>query len=125
MNKSATLPEDVVKTSEVIGVDVENNDEENLGTIQEIILDKVEGQVRYVVLSFGGIFGLGGKLFALPWKSLHFDEERDCFILDVDKEKLINAPSFDKENWPTFSDRKWGESIHNYYGSRPYWDDKK
>jgi hypothetical protein len=35
---------------------------------------------------------------------------------------LENAPGFDKDNWPDFADRTWGESIHSHYGVRPYWE---
>lgn len=121
MTKLSDVPSSVVKTKEVIGVDVENSQEENLGKIEEIILDKVTGSVRYVVLSFGGFLGLGDKLFALPWNSISYDESRDSFILNVGKEKLERAPGFDKNNWPNFSDKKWAKDIFDYYDSEPYW----
>lgn len=124
MTKAEELSEDVVRTDEIIGVDVVNKGGENLGAIKDIVLDKYEGQVRYVVLSFGGILGMGDKLFALPWKAIHYDESEDSFVLDVDKERLKNAPGFDKDNWPNFSDREWGQTIFNFYGSQPYWDIK-
>lgn len=112
---------DIVKTKEVIGVKVKNIAQEDLGKIEEILLDKRTGQVCYVVLSFGGFLGMGDKLFALPWNSLHYDTKQDCFILGVDKEKLKNAPGFDKNNWPIWTDRTWGESIHKFYDTKPYW----
>ncbi len=113
----------VVKAKdEVIGVTVKNNADEDLGKIYEVMLDKVTGQVAYVVLESGSFLGIGGKLFALPWHAIHFDLEKDCFILDVDKDKLQNAPGFDKDNWPDMADKTWGQSISDYYGSKSYWD---
>ncbi len=111
----------VVKTKDVIGVTVKNAAKENLGNIEEIILDKVKGNVRYAVLSFGGFLGLGDKLFALPWNSIKYDKEEDCFILNIDKEKLKDAPGFNKDQWPDWSDQKWGNSIYQYYGEKPDW----
>lgn len=106
----------VVKTNDVIGVPVKNAAKEDLGEIEEIILDKVKGNVRYIVLSFGGFLGMGDKLFALPWNSIKYDTEDDCFILNVNKEKLKNAPGFDKDHWPDWSDQKWAESLNQFYG---------
>lgn len=118
MNRS----HNVVKTKEVVGVSVKNPADENLGKVEEIILDKINGHVCYVVLSFGGFLGMGDKFFALPWNALSYDTQSDCFILNVEKEKLKNAPGFDKDNWPDWGNRKWGESIYQYYGTTPHWE---
>lgn len=114
----------IVQTEEVIGVNVKNTKGENLGEIEEIMLDKVNGNVHYVVLSFGGFLGMGDKLFALPWKILHYDKEQECFIINVEKENLKNAPGFSRDNWPDTSDRMWEESIFDFYGEKPYWHDR-
>ena len=107
--------ENIVKTSEVINVEVKNNDREKLGKIEDIMLDKLEGAVRYVVLSFGGIMGLGDKLFALPWKSISYEPEEQCFILNISKERLQNAPGFNKDAWPDMAEPEWQELIKSYY----------
>lgn len=113
----------VVKAKdEVIDVEVKNPAHEDLGKICEIMLDKTSGRVAYVVLDSGSFLGIGGKLYALPWNSIHYDSEDECFILNVDKEKLKNAPGFDKDNWPDMADRSWGESISEYYGVKSYWE---
>jgi len=110
-----------VKTKDVIGYKVKNNKKEHLGKVEEIMLDKVSGHAHYVVLSFGEILGMGGKFFAIPWGSLHFDPADDCFLLNVSKEKLEKAPGFDKDHWPDFADQTWGETIHTFYDTKPYW----
>ena len=73
----------IVRADDVIGVKVINNAQENLGKIYEIVLDKVSGQVKYVVLESGTFLGLGGKLFALPWNSIHYDPEEEAFRLNM------------------------------------------
>jgi len=106
----------------LIGNEVYNSDEEHLGEIKEIMLDTMDGSVAYAVLSFGGVFGVGDKLFAVPWNALRLDTVNKRFVLDADKENLKNAPGFDKDAWPSMADRQWGSAVHDYYGTRPYWD---
>ena len=106
----------VVKAKkEIIGVKVNATTGEDLGEIEEIVLNKQSGQVNYVVLSYGGILGMGDKLLAIPWNALHYDDDKDTFVLDVDKEKIKSAPSFDKDHWPNFADKTWIKTISDYY----------
>lgn len=107
----------IVNANDVIGVDVENHQGDNLGKIEALMLDKFTGKVAYVVLSFGGFLGMGDKLFAMPWSIFSYDKTKECFLINVDKEKLKNSPGFNKDHWPNMSDQQWGEQIHNYYGA--------
>ncbi|MFF7859902.1 MULTISPECIES: PRC-barrel domain-containing protein [unclassified Pseudomonas] len=102
----------------LIGNDVYNTQNEDLGDIKEIMLDTASGKVAYAVLSFGGFLGMGEKLFAVPWAALRLDTVNKRFVLDADKDRLKNAPGFDKDNWPNMSDPTWGRGIHDYYGTR-------
>jgi sporulation protein YlmC with PRC-barrel domain len=99
----------------LIGNDVYNQHEEKVGDIKELMLDMKDGKVSYAVLSFGSFLGMGEKLFAVPWNALILDTENKRFKLDIDKERLENAPGFDKDNWPDMVDNTWRELIHSYY----------
>jgi sporulation protein YlmC with PRC-barrel domain len=111
----------VLSTSQILGDKVVNRTGEDLGKIEELMLDLEKGRVAYAVLSFGGFLGLGDKHFALPFEALKLDADKECFILDIEKEKLKNAPGFDKSNPPKVADRTWGAQIYQYYGYHPYW----
>lgn len=114
---------EIVKAcDEVKGRSVKNLANDDLGKIIEIMLDKVSGRVAYVVLESGSFLGLGGKLFALPWNAISFDPENKCFILNIDKSRIKDAPGFDKDNWPNMADRTWGETTHQFYGAKNYWE---
>lgn len=102
------------------GNDVYNAQNEDLGDIKEIMLDVASGKVAYAVLSFGGVFGLGEKLFAVPWRALKLDTENKRFILNVSKERLSNAPGFDKDDWPDMTDSSWADSIQHFYDNDIY-----
>jgi sporulation protein YlmC with PRC-barrel domain len=101
----------------LLGNDVYNKDAEDLGDIKEFMIDMSSGKVAYAVLSFGGVFGLGDKLFAVPWAALKLDTVNKRFTLDVPKATLKGAPGFDQDNWPSMSDRNWASGIHKFYGT--------
>jgi sporulation protein YlmC with PRC-barrel domain len=103
----------------LIGEDVYNNAEEKLGDIKEIMLDISSGDIGYAVLSFGGVLGMGNKLFAVPWQALTLDTENKRFILNVSKERLADAPGFDKDHWPDLADASFKTTLNNFYGSAP------
>jgi len=112
----------VLSASTIIGDDVRNDMGEDLGKIEEIMLDVETGRVAYAVLSFGGFLGIGDKYFAIPWESLRVAPDEHAFYLDIPKDKLERAPGFDKDNWPTKPDQQFVSDIYSYYGYRPYWD---
>jgi len=104
------------------GNDVYNHNDEDLGDIKEIMLDVASGRVAYAVLSYGGFLGMGQKLFAVPWSALTLDTENKRFTLNVEKDRLENAPGFDSDNWPDMADPSWQKEVHGYYGTQPYSD---
>lgn len=106
----------VLASSTLSGEEVVNREGENLGGIKDLMIDVKSGQVTYAVLEFGGFMGMGSKLFAVPLSAMELDTENKRFILDQSKERLENAPGFDKDDWPDFADETWNESIHSYYG---------
>ena len=112
----------LISTSKIIGDDVKNTMGEDLGKIEDIMLDAETSQIAYVVLSFGGFLGIGDKYFAIPWQSLRLSMDENVFYLDISKEKLENAPGFDKENWPAQPDMQYVNEIFSYYGYKPYWE---
>lgn len=104
----------------LIGNDVYNTEDEDLGDIKEIMLDVRSGRISYAVLSFGGFLGMGEKLFAVPWDALTLDTVNKRFTLNVKKDRLESAPGFDSDKWPDMSDQTWAKNIHTYYGTKPY-----
>ncbi len=120
-NPRGNVERRVLAASTIAGDRVRNRTGEDLGKIEEIMLDLQSGRVAYAVLSFGGFLGIGDKLFAVPWESLELNHEEHEFLLDVDKQTLENAPGFDKDNWPDMADTSWGSQVHSHYGQEPYW----
>ena len=104
----------------LIGDDVYNNKDEDLGDIKEIMLDLNSGRIAYAVLSFGGFLGIADKLFAVPWSALKLDAANKRLLLTVEKERLESAPGFNKDDWPDMADPRWQNTINAYYGTKSY-----
>jgi sporulation protein YlmC with PRC-barrel domain len=116
------LPWNLVKGSNFIGADVENPQGQNLGDIKYVVIDRASGRITYAVVSFGGFLGVGEKLFAVPWGAFSQPKaDKDKFVLDIDKERLKNAPGFDDHNWPQMASQEWVTSLYSYYHVPPYW----
>lgn len=96
---------------------------EELGTIEDIMIDVQRGTVAYAVMSCAGFAALGDKLLAVPWRALTLDAQRHCFVLDADRDRFAKAPAFDKDHWPSMADGRWAAEVHDFYGVAPYWDD--
>ena len=90
----------VHKASTFIGSSVENTKGESLGTISDLVLDPEAGSIKYAALSYGGVLGLGGKLFAVSWDALTLQPDGKTFLLNVDQALLETTPGFDKTSWP-------------------------
>lgn len=105
----------VLSASTLAGDSVTNPEGEDLGRIEDLMVNTETGEIAYAVLSFGGFMGMGDKLFAIPMKAMRLDTENKKFVLNVPKERLKNAPGFDKDNWPDMADTTWSSGITDYY----------
>jgi len=124
MAEQAAVPQPrrILSASTITGDKVVNLQNEDLGKIEELMIDLGSGRIAYAVLSFGGFLGLGDKLFAIPWNALSVDQRQKELVLNVDRDVLQRASGFDKDRWPDMSDPAWGAGIYSHYGYKPYWE---
>ena len=122
LDESAATAPEVVAASSLEGETVCNLQGDTLGEIEELMLDVKSGRIAYAVLAVGGFLGMGEKYFAVPWRALTLDTERKCFLLDIDKDALANAPGFEGDDWPSMADPEWAAAVHRFYRTEPYRD---
>jgi len=108
------------RASEIHGMAVYNAADKELGTIKDIVIDVRTGEVRYAALSYGGVLGIGDKLFAVPWYAFEHRHNTSSgkhnLVFNVDEQTLKNAPGFDKNSWPNFGDEKFRDELEKHYG---------
>jgi len=102
----------------LVGDDVVNQQNESIGKIEELMISVENGHISYAVMSFGGFLGFGNKFFAVPWTTLHVDEKNKRFVINADKERLKDAPGFDKDHWPDMTP-EWAAEINSFYKFNP------
>lgn len=122
MSQMQAFSSSPVKASSMIGTNVINPKGESLGGIKEVVIDPRSGKVAYAVVSFGGVFTLGEKLFAIPYSAFDYEVSKNKYVLDVSKESMESAPGFDSAHWPTMSDEKWNRDVYKFYKRSPYWE---
>ena len=110
----------LIAAEKVKGTDVYNRAGEKLGSVEDIMIDKVSGRAIYAVMSFGGFLGMGEKHHPLPWATLKYDTQKGGYVVNLDKKQLEGAPSYGRD-----SEFKWtpdyGRKVDSYYNVPSFW----
>jgi sporulation protein YlmC with PRC-barrel domain len=110
-----------IRAKKVIGSGVKDNSGSQIGKIEDIVLDKMSDNVMFAVVGFGGVLGMGEKYHPIPWSTLSYDPSQDCYVLNVTKEALEQAPA-DKIDELTRADgTAFRDRSYQHYGAQPYW----
>jgi hypothetical protein len=110
----------LIAASKVNGTNVYNPAGDKLGSVEDIMLDKVSGRALYAIMSFGGFLGLGERYHPLPWSTLKYDTNRGGYLVNLDKTYLEEAPSYesgDSFEWTP----EYGRRVDEYYKVPTAW----
>jgi hypothetical protein len=114
IDKRIDTPSSVIRAEQVEGTPVYNTKAEKLGTIDDLVIDKVSGKTLYAIMSFGGFLGMGEKQPPLPWGALDYDTELEGYVVNLDKDRLEKAPSYQRGTQPNWTP-DYGRSINQYW----------
>lgn len=109
----------LILAARVLKTAVYDRDGERIGHIDDLSIERDTGRVRYAILSFGGILGIGERYHPLPWSALHYDPERGGFVVPLDHDALAEAPSYARAELAALGgDRHqvYNDTILEYYG---------
>ncbi|HEY2257384.1 MAG TPA: PRC-barrel domain-containing protein [Variovorax sp.] len=115
MTPTSITSSDVISSERVEGSSVYNAAGDKLGSIDDLMIDKRSGQVRYAVLEFGGFLGMGTDRYPLPWSMLNYDTGKDGYIVPLDKATLEGAPHYVDDSSPDYTP-EYSRSVNEYYG---------
>ncbi len=111
----ANTPVRRLTSTSIVGDKVQNYEGQDLGTIENLMININDGHIEYAVIEFGSVLGMGGKLFAVPFTALTLDPTRQLFMLNKDKEYLKECPGFDKNHWPDTNDHSYYTDVNTYW----------
>jgi PRC-barrel domain len=105
----------LIAAKQVEGTPVFSRSGDELGTIDDVVIEKQSGQVAYAILSFGGFLGIGEHFHPLPWSALAYDPVKEAYVVDIDAETLKSAPSFSPGEAVPWNDPAWNQRLLDYY----------
>jgi hypothetical protein len=103
----------LISADKVVGTAVYNRMGESLGSVYGLMLNKLNGRVAYAIMSFGGFLGMGESYHPLPWRVLTYDPKMGAYVVDLDRDRLVNAPRYTRANEPNWS--TYPADIDRYY----------
>jgi len=106
----------VVSSDALVGETVVNARGESLGQVERVMIDAAQGRVAYAILGRGGVFGIGVRLYPVPWACLRLDGKRRCLVLDIDAGRLDQAPAFDSQQIPALAEPEFAARLLAFYG---------
>ena len=103
----------LIGSDKVAGTAVYGADNEKIGSIERVMIEKTSGQVSYAVLSFGGFLGIGDDHYPVPWKLLKYDTELGGYKTDISGNRLKGAPKHGTETIFDWSARS--KEVDDYF----------
>ena len=106
----------LIGSDKVEGTAVYGADQQKIGSIERVMIDKMSGIVSYAVLSFGGFLGIGDDHYPLPWQSLKYDTSLGGYLTGITENQLKGAPKYGNDNSWNWNDPAKTRSVNDYYG---------
>jgi sporulation protein YlmC with PRC-barrel domain len=106
-----------ISANRVEGTAVYNQAGERIGKINDLMIEKVSGQVTSAIMTFGAVLGVGGDRYPLPWSLLTYDTDLNGYV--IDERRLKGAPSASGDS--ADGDLPWREAVYSYWAVAPYW----
>jgi hypothetical protein len=106
----------LIGSDKVEGTAVYGADQQKIGSIERVMIDKISGRVSYAVLSFGGFLGVGDDHYPLPWQSLKYDTGLGGYITGITQRQLEGAPKYGNDNSWNWADTSRTRAVNDYYG---------
>lgn len=106
------------KSMDIRGRKVIDQNDEEIGHVDDLLVDDTERRVRFIRVKAGDFLGLGGKAFLIPIDALtRIGKER--VHVDQSKEHVGGGPEYDPEvvvkGVPEY------ERVYRHYGYAPFW----
>ena len=118
MTPTTESTRNVISSERVEGTSVYSTNGDKLGSIDDLMIDKISGQVCFAVLEFGGFLGIGTDRYPVPWSMLDYDTTREGYVVPLDKDRIEKAPRYATGERLDY-DPDFSRNVNSYYGVGP------
>lgn len=112
----------VHKLNQLIGMNVEDVNNQTIGKISNVVVDMPSGRMLFVVFSPSSNLSLGNNLYAMPPDAFTLGSDQQHLVTNIDKQKLAAAPHFDKNSWPNINNPTFASQVYQYYGKQAWFN---
>jgi hypothetical protein len=112
----------VQKAGKLMGTSVKNLQDQELGKVENLMVDLSAGRIVAVIISTGGFLDMGDALSAVPPTALRFNPQHDTLQLDASKEMLASSPHFKANQWPDFCQPGYAGEVYHAYKVEPWFN---
>ena len=112
--------------TKIIGSHLKNLQNQDIGTIDDLVVNPDTGRVRFAVLDVGGFLGIDAAKVVVPWGAVGLEKNKPgdapSYVIDATKDRLEKAPKFDASKLSDLYARANAQPIFDYY-SITFFDD--
>jgi hypothetical protein len=112
---------ELISTLRVEGTPVFDRERRRIGSVHSLMVGKVDGRVRYAVVSFAGILGIGAHYHPIPWELLHYETDLGGYAVEMSAEQLRNAPTLTLDETDHPVDREREKEMTSHWKTMPWW----
>ena len=111
----------LIESDRVEGTAVYDRNDNHIGSIKRLMIEKKTGKVAYTVMSFGGFLGIGEEEHTISWNKLDYDTRLGGVRTDITEQQVCGAPTFYRDRDYDWSDKVRERELHDYWRTPYYW----
>jgi sporulation protein YlmC with PRC-barrel domain len=111
-----------IRAKKVLGTNVKDTSGNKIGSIEDVILDKMSNNIMFAVVGFGGFLGMAEKYHPIPWSALDYDATENAYVVSYTKEQLKAAPAGSIDELTRDDGMAMRDRTYDYYKAPRYWE---
>lgn len=110
-----------IRATRVIGSKVFDPAGDEIGKVEDVVLDKTENGIMFAAVGFGGFLGIGEKYHPVPWSMLDYQKDKGGYVINATREQLEKAPCDSLRELTENDGARFRDAAFDYYGAKRYW----